>query len=157
MKIQTITTFIICLSFSNAVFSQDTSQNQKLSEEHTYQVTPPANNFSQPAKPHIYRDTRLGSSSPKYDTYKKNDYGAGGVSTNPNKESGGIATYPDFHADSSRKTNKIYRDTRLGSSSPLYDTYKKNDKGAGAITTNPNKGSSSSSSPYIPDSTNNGK
>jgi hypothetical protein len=34
----------------------------------------------------------------------------------------------------------IYRDTRLGSSSPLYDTYKKNDNGAGAVTTNPNKG-----------------
>lgn len=34
----------------------------------------------------------------------------------------------------------IYRDTRLGSSSPLYDTYKKNDYGAGAVTTNPHKG-----------------
>lgn len=34
----------------------------------------------------------------------------------------------------------IYRDTRLGSSSPLYDTYKKNDNGAGSVTTNPNKG-----------------
>jgi hypothetical protein len=33
----------------------------------------------------------------------------------------------------------MYRDTRLGSSSKLYDTYKKNDYGAGAITTNPNK------------------
>ena len=33
----------------------------------------------------------------------------------------------------------MYRDTRLGSSSPLYKTYKKNDYGAGAITTNPNK------------------
>lgn len=33
----------------------------------------------------------------------------------------------------------MYRDTRLGSSSPLYNTYKKNDYGAGAITTNPNK------------------
>ena len=34
----------------------------------------------------------------------------------------------------------IYLDTRLGSSSPLYNTYEKNDNGAGAITTNPNKG-----------------
>ena len=33
----------------------------------------------------MYRDTRLGSSSPKYNTYKKNKYGAGGVTTNPNK------------------------------------------------------------------------
>lgn len=36
--------------------------------------------------------------------------------------------------------SSIYRDTRLGSSSPLYNTYEKNDNGAGAITTNPNKG-----------------
>lgn len=42
------------------------------------------------------------------------------------------------------KKKKIYRDTRLGSSSPMYNTYKKNDKGAGAITTNPNKGGSGS-------------
>jgi len=34
----------------------------------------------------------------------------------------------------------IYRDTRLGSSSPLYNTYEKNDNGAGSVTTNPNKG-----------------
>ena len=33
----------------------------------------------------------------------------------------------------------IYMDTRLGSSSKMYDTYEKNDYGAGAITTNPNK------------------
>ena len=33
----------------------------------------------------------------------------------------------------------LYRPTRLGSSSPLYSTYKKNNYGAGAITTNPNK------------------
>lgn len=32
-----------------------------------------------------------------------------------------------------------YRPTRLGSSSPLYNTYEKNKRGAGAITTNPNK------------------
>lgn len=37
------------------------------------------------------------------------------------------------------KQKPLYRPTRLGSSSPLYDTYKKNDYGAGAITTNPNK------------------
>ncbi len=35
--------------------------------------------------------------------------------------------------------NNMYRDTRLGSSSKLYNTYKKNNYGAGAITTNPNK------------------
>lgn len=34
---------------------------------------------------------------------------------------------------------RLYRPTRLGSSSPLYNTYKKNDSGAGAVTTNPHK------------------
>jgi len=42
--------------------------------------------------------------------------------------------------DNPDQTSPIYRDTRLGSSSPLYNTYQKNDNGAGAITTNPNKG-----------------
>lgn len=37
------------------------------------------------AKNHIYRDTRLGSSSLMYNTYKKNDYGAGAITTNTNK------------------------------------------------------------------------
>ncbi|MEO6819247.1 MAG: hypothetical protein ABI204_05930 [Ginsengibacter sp.] len=38
-----------------------------------------------------------------------------------------------------KDTTVMYRDTRLGSSSPLYNTYKKNDNGAGSVTTNPNK------------------
>lgn len=38
-----------------------------------------------------------------------------------------------------KSTSKIYRDTRLGSSEPQYNTYKKNDKGAGAVTTSPKK------------------
>lgn len=38
-----------------------------------------------------------------------------------------------------RNRKKVYRPTRLGSSSPLYDTYKRNDEGAGSVTTNPNK------------------
>lgn len=52
--------------------------------------------------------------------------------------------YIDVNRTRSKK-KKIYRDTRLGSSSPMYNTYKKNDKGAGAITTNPNKGGGGSS------------
>ncbi len=36
-------------------------------------------------------------------------------------------------------TAKIYRDTRLGSSEKKYDTYKKNENGAGAVTTSPKK------------------
>ncbi|MBS1737583.1 MAG: hypothetical protein JSS98_13405 [Bacteroidetes bacterium] len=37
----------------------------------------------------------------------------------------------------SRPEGEIYRPTRLGSSSPLYDTYDKNKKGAGSVTTSP--------------------
>lgn len=157
MKIRTITIFIIAACMSDPVFCQDTSQNQKLSQEHTYQVSSPSNNFSQPKKKPVYRDTRLGGSSPLYNTYKKNDYGAGAITNNPNKGSGEISTYP-YHSNSAKTTTKIYRDTRLGGSSPLYDTYKKNDKGAGSITTNPNKGTGGASPvPYVPDSSNNGK
>ncbi len=36
-----------------------------------------------PAKKKMYRDTRLGSSSKLYNTYKKNKYGAGAVTTSP--------------------------------------------------------------------------
>lgn len=36
-----------------------------------------------PQQPHIYVDTRLGSSTPQYDTYEKNNYGAGSVTTSP--------------------------------------------------------------------------
>lgn len=42
------------------------------------------------------------------------------------------------------KSTPMYRPTRLGSSSPRYNTYKKNNYGAGAVTTNPLKGQSSS-------------
>ena len=42
-------------------------------------------------------------------------------------------------AKNTKSTSKIYRDTRLGSSEPQYNTYKKNDNGAGAVTTSPKK------------------
>ena len=56
----------------------------------------------------------------------------------PQKKSGNIT----FDKKTNRKkkdTTIMYRDTRLGSSSPQYNTYKKNKFGAGAVTTNPNK------------------
>ncbi len=37
----------------------------------------------------------------------------------------------------SRPEGEMYRPTRLGSSSPQYDTYDKNKKGAGSVTTSP--------------------
>lgn len=88
---------------------------------------------------------RLGSSSPQYDTYEKNAYGAGAVTTNQNKRSGnGVFTpagmVPDRSSrDSGKEETAIKPTTRLGSSSPDTDTYEKNKRGAGAVTTNPNK------------------
>lgn len=63
-----------------------------------------------------------------------------------------------FYFDSGKLTSNMYRDTRLGGSSPAHRTYKANDYGAGAITTDPNKGNSSGSSTLVvvypaPDST----
>jgi hypothetical protein len=49
----------------------------------------------------IYRDTRLGSSSPMYNTYKKNHYGAGGVTTDPNKGASGTPSSLPAAADTS--------------------------------------------------------
>ena len=96
-------------------------------------------------------DTRLGSSSPVYNSYPKNDYGAGAITNNAGKtQSFGIShiTSPLININAAPA---IYRDTRLGSSSPLYNTYKKNDFGAGAVTNNPNKGSSAAPE-FIPES-----
>lgn len=42
------------------------------------QITPP-----QPAPIEMYMDTRLGSSTPQYDTWEKNNNGAGAVTTSP--------------------------------------------------------------------------
>jgi len=91
-----------------------------------------------PTTGHVYRDTRLGSSSPQYDTYEKNNYGAGSVTTNPNKNGGGAGmemTSPPT-TESATQNSAQYRN-RLGSSSPLYDTYEKNNYGAGSVTTSP--------------------
>lgn len=79
---------IVAFSFFSATaFSQgvpqkksDTSATQKVMEQRT--VTQP------PVAP-MYMDTRLGSSSPMYDTYQKNDDGAGAITNNPNKSGGG--------------------------------------------------------------------
>lgn len=86
---------------------------------------------------HIYRDTRLGSSSPLYDTYKKNDYGAGSVTTNPNKSSGSAYVDTNNPIPAPATTSPDYDRDRLGSSSPLYNTYEKNNNGAGSVTTSP--------------------
>lgn len=138
MKFKITSIFFIAISVSLSAIGQDTSQNQKLSENETYHVTSSHSNYKNSPQHHIYRDTRLGGSSPGHRTYKTNDYGAGAITTNPHK-TGSAITYHKKVVDSSKNQSKIYRDTRLGGSSPGHRTYKKNDYGAGAITTNPHK------------------
>jgi hypothetical protein len=135
MKSKIIILSIIAGFFSYTALGQDTSENQ------TYHISTSPRNYTNTSQQHIYRDTRLGGSSPLYNTYKKNDYGAGAITTNPHK-TGSSITYDNSFFDSSegnQEQNTIYRDTRLGGSSPGHRTYKTNDYGAGAITTNPNK------------------
>jgi hypothetical protein len=57
-----------------------------------------------------------------------------------------------YRADSqvSSKKTSLYGTSRLGSSSPRYNTYKKNDYGAGAITTDPHKVQGGGDNPVIP-------
>ena len=70
---------------------------------------------------------------------RENDYGAGAITTNPHK-SGSATFLPETSPDTNDvHASRIYSDTRLGSSSSTYDTYQKNDDGAGAVTTNPHK------------------
>lgn len=144
MKTQKFFCLFAGVLISALAFSQDSSHLRNYSQDRTYE---PASGNSDNAitQPHIYRDTRLGSSSPLYNTYKKNDYGAGAITTNPHKS--GSVYEPENPAVPPKLTPHIYRDTRLGSSSPLYNTYEKNDYGAGSITTNPNKGSSAGGVP----------
>lgn len=106
--------------------------------------------------PFMYRPTRLGSSSPQYNTYIQNHYGAGGVTTNPHKWGSSAPAYQQSNAysqlpnagkrppkyNSQKLTPKMYRPTRLGSSSPKYDTYIENSYGAGSVTTSPKHGGS---------------
>ena len=132
MKSKIIILSIIAGFFSYTVMGQDTSENQ------TYHIITPQRNYTNASQHHISLDTRLGGSSPLYNTYKKNDYGAGAITTNPHK-TGSSITYGNNFFDSSQKQSAIYRDTRLGGSSHGHRTYKTNHYGAGAITTNPNK------------------
>ena len=145
MKLK-ISLFILLFGISSADFAQDTSANQKISQDQTYPMSTRQNNNqnnTNKTQNHIYRDTRLGGSSPHHRTYKSNDYGAGAITTNPHKANG-KADFPGDHFDSSNLKSKVYRDTRLGGSSPHHRTYKSNDYGAGAITTDPHKGNGSS-------------
>ena len=83
----------------------DTAQYKVLKKvdikKHTYQLS---------SKP-LYRPTRLGSSSPLYNTYKKNAYGAGAITTNPNKSG------RSFIYSTSSKNDEPLK--RVGTSNPV--------------------------------------
>lgn len=101
-------------------------------------VSNPTPTPAAPATGDVYRDTRLGSSSPQYNTYEKNDNGAGSVTTNPNKNGGGAGMEISNSSITEPATQNPVQDrNRLGSSSPQYNTYEKNNNGAGSVTTSP--------------------
>ncbi len=88
-----ITIMLACVFISLKGFCQDTAHLSKKSAVHKSSqnankvlVSRTRNKpIAMPAKKPMYRDTRLGSSSKKYNTYKKNDNGAGAVTNNPDK------------------------------------------------------------------------
>ena len=93
MKNKIITSLIFCICFSLRVFSQDTTHTTSYDKDTLTLVhqgntkvtfTNNTDTDKDNTKP-VYRDTRLGSSSKMYNTYKKNDYGAGAITTNPKK------------------------------------------------------------------------
>ena len=82
--------FFVLISYSG--YSQDTTHHlapqkttihkniqPELKRETTYKYLYKI--YKAPAKKPMYRDTRLGGSAKKYNTYKKNDNGAGAVTT----------------------------------------------------------------------------
>ena len=96
MKQKIITVIIILFCISGQGFSQDTTHLTKHSNHTAYNhhntVSKKSSGIVKQEGPqkmvpkaHIYRDTRLGGSSKKYNTYRKNDNGAGAITTNPNK------------------------------------------------------------------------
>ncbi len=109
--------FVPGILFSLTAFSQDSSVASPSKNKVIFKNEPRVHSTIIPAqktstkKPHIYRDTRLGSSSPKYNTYKKNDYGAGAVTTNPNKGGNAPAISSPISDDTSRTAaNRIKKE-----------------------------------------------
>ncbi|MEO6136973.1 MAG: hypothetical protein ABIP35_17600 [Ginsengibacter sp.] len=95
--------------------------------------------FSQDSTTYQYSPTVIKKNSYKI-TYDRN-------SPLHLKDTTGTKSQKKYKINFAQKT-PMYRPTRLGSSSPLYNTYRKNDNGAGAVTTNQNK-SAATSSPVI--------
>jgi hypothetical protein len=97
---------IVLILFAGKGYSQDTSQYKVLPKVNVHKNIHDSSEASmvhfknQPSV--IYRDTRLGSSSPLYNTYQKNNFGAGAITTNPNKSEG-----PSFIYSSPAKPDTI--------------------------------------------------
>ncbi|MEO8412954.1 MAG: hypothetical protein ABI472_04815 [Ginsengibacter sp.] len=70
---------------STAQMTNIITSKTKPTNNFTYKKQPQETIETQPRKQPMYRDTRLGGSSQMYNSYKKNDYGAGAITTNPNK------------------------------------------------------------------------
>lgn len=91
MKNKIITLLGLFISLCQHGYSQDTLRTAssikskvttgKSVQHHKKNTTVSARKTA--AKKPLYRDTRLGGSSKKYNTYKKNDNGAGAITTNP--------------------------------------------------------------------------
>lgn len=87
MKLRIFFVIMVATSFSLTAYSQDSTKRvlkPRITADSIQMHKKKYKNMH--AKTKIYRDTRLGSSEKKYDTYKKNDNGAGSVTTSPKKE-----------------------------------------------------------------------
>ena len=101
----------IGMFLSVAAFSQDSSllkNSNKVTFKsdahmHSTVISPLKSGPASPINEATYHDTRLGSSSPMYNTYRKNDYGAGSITNNPNKSGGESPAYVPPIADSTKK------------------------------------------------------
>ncbi len=87
--------FVPGILFSLSVLGQDSTSSQEKNkvifknEPEVRATITPAQKANSETTPQFYRDTRLGSSSPLYNTYQKNLNGAGAVTNDPNKGTGG--------------------------------------------------------------------
>ncbi len=87
MKFKILLTLVLCTGFAVNGFSQDSTKMHagkanKMQVNHARKTTH-TNMKNKKDTSKIYRDTRLGSSEPQYNTYKKNHRGAGAVTTSP--------------------------------------------------------------------------
>ncbi len=87
MKFRIFFVVMVATSFSLAAYSQDSTKKELKPRMKSGSIQMHKKKYKRMHDTtKIYRDTRLGSSEKKYNTYKKNDNGAGAVTTSPKKE-----------------------------------------------------------------------